>query len=259
MEFKDLIVLVVEDNAVAQKVMERFLDKVGCDYHSVDNAKDALDLGKNYAFDIAFIDLMIPEMPGTLIGQKIKEMRPETNLVAMTAFVESYTREDCINHGFDELLTKPLTLDIIKETIKKTITEKDKDISQEQIDQVMKYFDNDIDFLDNSFRLILKHFPDKVAELETAINDKDLQDLTRKAHAIKNSLIYFGQSGALDAVIEIEKASRAGEEINYHYPLNTLKQEFASLRAKIELIKESIHKQNISEGTMEIDEKKIVF
>ena len=116
LDFSNLKILAVEDNVVCSKVIERFLNKFNADVDLVDSPNDALKMVQAKKYDLALIDLNNPEMPGTLLSHKLSEQFPNLKLIAMTAFVESFTREECLNHGFHDLVLKPITFETLKKT-----------------------------------------------------------------------------------------------------------------------------------------------
>ena len=237
MDFNQINVLVVEDNLVAGKVLQRFLEELHCDFHMAETASEALELLKNYAFDIALIDLNLPESSGQELASKITKSHPELHMVAMTAFVESESREDCLRLGFDELIIKPLSVEQIKKTITESLdTNQTKTYSQEEVDAVMKYFNHDTTFIMQTFKLLLDNFDQKIAELETATKAKDYELLSRKAHSLKNSLIYFGPSMALDNITNIELSARKKEAKEYLYDIHNIKSQIEKLEEKIHSI-----------------------
>jgi CheY-like chemotaxis protein len=257
LDFSKLNVLQVEDTFVCIKVMERFLARLGCQYLSTDNAHDAIDQIKRKKFDLAIIDLNIPEMPGTLIAQKFKELSPDTKLIATTAYVESFTREDCLNHGFSELLLKPANAQSLQETISRVMLSHGKEeFSHEELLEILNYFDNDVEFLEKSYEQLKKNLPNKINELELAINDKELLKIANKAHSIKNTLLYFGKGTALEAAQAIEKAARKNEEINFMYPLNDIKSGLDQLNDKVSYIKKLTHEKNMPDVIEMLELKK---
>lgn len=257
LDFSKLNVLQVEDTFVCIKVMERFLARLGCKFVSTDNAHDALDQAKRKEFDLAIIDLNIPEMPGTLIAQKIKEISPKTKLIATTAYVESFTREDCLNHGFTELLLKPANAQSLQEIISRVMLDHGDDgFSHDELLEILNYFDNDVEFLEKSYDQLKKNLPNKINELEIAINDKKLLIIANKAHSIKNALLYFGKGDALDAAQTIEKAARKKEEINFMYPLNNIKSGLDHLNDKVEYLKKLTHEKNMPDVIEMLELKK---
>lgn len=239
-DFKGLRVIAVEDNVVCAKVIERFLEKMECHFQVFDDPENALRSLKEKSFDLAIIDLNNPSIAGTLLADKFQQICPDLNMLATTAFVESYSREECLNHGFKELLLKPLTAETLAQGIEKAM-QPARLFTEEELKETLAYFDDDVEFMEKNFQVMMKKISSKTQDLENAINDNDFQKITFASHSIKNSLMYFGKSKALTAIKEIEDASRKSEDINFHYPLNTFKQNLSEIDDKVAAIRKAVH------------------
>ncbi|CAG8645968.1 2496_t:CDS:2, partial [Gigaspora rosea] len=114
---KGFRVLLVEDNFVNQKVMTKYLTKVGLDVTVVDNGAECLE--KFYAhdhdyFSLILCDLFMPVKDGYETTAEIRSWE-ETNLpngpkipiIALTANVMSDVAEKCLKVGFTSYVSKP--------------------------------------------------------------------------------------------------------------------------------------------------------
>ncbi len=115
-----LEVLVVEDNAVNQKLIAKLLERLGCQVRVASSGSSALSLYTDYRFDLILMDCQMPEMDGyettALIRQK-ESGRRRTPIVALTANVMENDLERCLEAGMDAYLTKPIDLMKLRETL----------------------------------------------------------------------------------------------------------------------------------------------
>ncbi|MBN1787233.1 MAG: response regulator [Sedimentisphaerales bacterium] len=106
-------ILIVDDEAGLCKTLAKILDKKGYETATAESGFEALDMIKERAFDIALIDIKMPVMNGVETSKKIKEIRPGTITILITAF----TVDDLIQEGIDEgayaVLHKPLDIDVL--------------------------------------------------------------------------------------------------------------------------------------------------
>ncbi len=120
---KQYKVLLAEDNIINQKLANGLLEKLGCKIKTVNNGKEAVSAAKNGGFDIIFMDIQMPEMDGFeatgLIRDWENENGTKTPIVAMTAHAMKGDREKCINAGMDDYVTKPISLKILSDVLKK--------------------------------------------------------------------------------------------------------------------------------------------
>ncbi len=124
-ELHHLRVLVAEDNIVNQKVVQRFLKKMGLtEVTIVGNGQEALDALAAGDFDIVLMDIQMPVLDG---AQAIKHIRKGQNgvrrtdipIVALTANALVGDKEKYIKGGASDYLAKPLKAEALAETLAK--------------------------------------------------------------------------------------------------------------------------------------------
>jgi two-component system, sensor histidine kinase and response regulator len=104
-------VLVVEDNAVNQKLAKRLLEKLGCRVDVAGNGKEAVEMIETFPFDIVFMDCQMPEMDGFEATRAIRQResgKTHQVIVAVTANAMQGDREKCISAGMDDYISKPI-------------------------------------------------------------------------------------------------------------------------------------------------------
>ena len=115
-------VLLVEDNAVNQKVAVRFLERMGCKVRVADNGAEGVKAWQEGRFDIVLMDLQMPVMDGLTATRRIRELERgqsarTTPIVALTANAMSGQLERCLEAGMNDFLTKPLEIARLHETL----------------------------------------------------------------------------------------------------------------------------------------------
>ncbi|AMN47974.1 hypothetical protein ACG33_12875 [Steroidobacter denitrificans] len=115
-------VLLVEDNAVNQKVSVRYLERMGCKVRVADNGAEALRAWRETKYDIVLMDLQMPVMDGLTATVHIRKLEgggTRTPIVALTANAMSGQLERCLAAGMDGFLTKPLEIARLHETLER--------------------------------------------------------------------------------------------------------------------------------------------
>ncbi len=103
-------VLLVEDNPVSRKLLEKTLNKAGYDVTSVEDGREALDLFNNTFFPILVTDWMMPEMDGLELCQAIRENTKSSGYVYIIILTGKDAKDNIIEGleaGADDYLTKP--------------------------------------------------------------------------------------------------------------------------------------------------------
>jgi len=118
-------VLLVEDNPVNQKVAIRMLQKLGCVVELAENGQQALDKLEGVCFDIVLMDMQMPVMDGLTATRLLRQRELQTGkrqvVIALTANATQTDREQCLEAGMDDYLSKPLTLDALQATLQRWV------------------------------------------------------------------------------------------------------------------------------------------
>ncbi len=112
--------LLVEDNNFNQIVAKGLLEQAGARVDIVDNGKNAVDLlqTKQHTYDLILMDVQMPVMDGFTATQIIrKELLLTLPILAMTAGVTEFEREQCIASGMNDLIAKPIDVEKMLATI----------------------------------------------------------------------------------------------------------------------------------------------
>jgi two-component system, sensor histidine kinase len=117
--------LVVEDNPVNQEVCGAILQSLGCQVDIVSNGKEAVEAISRSGYDIVFMDFQMPVMDGVtatkLIRQEEENGLPPVRIIALTARAMAGDREICFSAGMDDYLSKPFTVDGMREILNRWI------------------------------------------------------------------------------------------------------------------------------------------
>jgi len=116
-------ILAVEDNSETQLLLEHLL-KGSYDVEVVPGVNDALQAVESRAFDVLLLDINLSEdQTGTDLLHLIRERDGMTQVpaIALTAYAMPGDREDFLDKGFDEYVSKPFTRDDLTEAIESTL------------------------------------------------------------------------------------------------------------------------------------------
>ncbi len=115
-------ILVVDDDDGVRDALSEFLRSLGYVVVPVASGEEALtEFGKN-AFDVVIADLIMPNMDGMELLQRIREIKNEEVIFLMiTGHPSINTAVEAINRGADDYITKPFHLEDVKLRISKAL------------------------------------------------------------------------------------------------------------------------------------------
>jgi CheY-like chemotaxis protein/nitrogen-specific signal transduction histidine kinase len=118
-----LRILLAEDNRVNRFLAVRLLEKAGYRVETATNGKAAIDALEHDAFDLALMDLQMPEMDGLAATARIRERERATGghlpIIALTANAMVGDRERCLQAGMDGYVSKPIDITRLLEEIRR--------------------------------------------------------------------------------------------------------------------------------------------
>ena len=116
-------VLMAEDNLVNQKLSKLLFKKLNIEIDVVSNGEEAVEFCRTGKYEMVFMDMQMPVMDGVDATRKIKNLLGEDSpaIIALTANAMAGDRQKYLDCGMDDYLAKPLSLDTLKEMIRKYI------------------------------------------------------------------------------------------------------------------------------------------
>lgn len=113
-------VLVVDDTKNIRTLLTTCLELNGFDVITAGNGLEAIELFQSKKFDLAFLDIKLPELSGTEVLRRIRLMGIEIPVVIMTAYATVKNAVECTKLGAVAYLQKPFTADKVKQLLNDT-------------------------------------------------------------------------------------------------------------------------------------------
>jgi CheY-like chemotaxis protein len=102
-----ITILVVDDEPVMRKLLEKALTRDGYQVVSATEGNEALEILRDREINIVISDMKMPGMDGFELLKRIKTEHQKVGVIAMTAYGDAYTVKDALLLGADEYITKP--------------------------------------------------------------------------------------------------------------------------------------------------------
>ncbi|KAI1204220.1 HSF-type DNA-binding-domain-containing protein [Annulohypoxylon truncatum] len=108
---KKPVVLLVEDDRTCSRIGSKFLAQYDC---GVEVARDGLEAvnkvnAKQHYYDLIFMDIVMPQLDGVSATAMIREVQPNTPIIAMTSNINQQDLEMYFHWGMRDVLAKPFT------------------------------------------------------------------------------------------------------------------------------------------------------
>jgi len=214
-EYGTPYILLVEDNAINQRVASKMLQKLGCVVDIAENGLQAIEKYENN-YDLVFMDCQMPEMDGFMATRTIRETHTDhwTPIIAMTANALSGDREACLTAGMDDYVAKPVEIKSLIKILNQWLP-----VPDNKIDSTHKHrhqFDSPINherleslFGDDrqSISQMLELFADTILQLRGRLElsiETDGTGLTNILHEIKGSAANIGATRLSEAASSME-------------------------------------------------------
>jgi CheY-like chemotaxis protein len=225
---RSLNILLAEDNPVNQKLALKLLEKAG---HTVVLAcsgrevLEALQLVSSPGFDLALMDIQMPEMDGMEATLAIRDAEKSSGhhlpIIAMTANAMRGDRERYLGVGMDGYISKPISSHGIFAEIerclakleRKTIVTENPLIEYEQIDRksLLDRVEGDQELLAEIIQLFLTDAPHLLETMRNALRLGDMILLERSAHSMKGAAGNMSALVTVSAAEQLEHSAKKGD------------------------------------------------
>jgi two-component system response regulator PilR (NtrC family) len=104
-------ILVVDDEAASRESLVDVLNDEGYETVAASGGAEAIGLLEANDFDLVITDLRMPEIDGVALLKQIRQLRPQTLVILMTAYASVETAVDALREGAHDYMIKPLVFE----------------------------------------------------------------------------------------------------------------------------------------------------
>ena len=110
-------VLVTENDVSALSHITELIQRLGHSAGKAETAQGTLDIVREKAFDLVFLDMSLPDMKAQELIEKLKELRPDIKIVTMTADSTDELEKEIRTLGIVYYMAKPVSENILKDIL----------------------------------------------------------------------------------------------------------------------------------------------
>ena len=128
-------ILVIDDDEGIRKVVAEALKSDGYLVDTATNGKEAVEKSRTNFYNLALIDIRLPDMEGTKLLTSMKQTIPEMIKIILTGYPALQNAIDAVNKGAHGYLVKPIKMDELLRTVEEHLKKQSemKQYSQEKV------------------------------------------------------------------------------------------------------------------------------
>ncbi len=229
----DAAVLAVDDNNANLRIVELFLKRVRIAPDLCDGGRAAFEKCREKKYDLILLDHMMPEPDGIetlhMIRSDDSSLNKDTPVIVLTANAVAGSRQRYMDEGFADYLTKPLDATMLEETIREylpsgkiiagesgpqmsaagnaSLRERLSSVEGLDYDTAIGFASNNEELLEEIILEIAGECEERVARIQSALKEKDMDSYQREAHSLKSLMATIGLNDLSESARKLEKAA----------------------------------------------------
>jgi DNA-binding NtrC family response regulator len=148
-------ILVVDDDENIRKVLVAILEDEGYKVESVGTAKEAIERTRENYYNMALIDIRLPDMEGIELLTRIKDTTPKMRKVIITGYPTLQNAVDAVNRGANAYILKPFDVGKVLKTLKEQLQKQEEEKKYSQ-DKVAEFIEARVRELQNEKTIVRK-------------------------------------------------------------------------------------------------------
>ena len=114
-------ILIIDDSISQGKITKKFFESYGYAVVALDSPEEALYILDWENFDAIITDLRMPWMNGADFCRRIRAIKPDTLIYALSGYIDKFDLNELGEAGFDRLFSKPIRIDLIRDAIEEDL------------------------------------------------------------------------------------------------------------------------------------------
>ncbi|MCP4357677.1 MAG: PAS domain S-box protein [Chloroflexi bacterium] len=204
---RPLRIIVAEDSLTNQKVIAWLLSQLGYQAIIVPDGRQLLHEIHTRPYDVALIDIHLPDVDGVTLAQQIRQTMPaarQPRLVAVTADVFNSAPQTYLSSGFDDVLGKPVQAEQLMKTLAVTAISPHPQWPVDHPTLLKTMGDDSPAILRQLLPIFQKEFTNLFPRLTTAVQQNNHLQIKQTAHTLKGSAATVGLLSLAAMFNEIE-------------------------------------------------------
>ncbi len=263
--------LVADDNEINLLLAGAIIEKFGGNHRYARNGKEALEQLTTGNFDVALIDIQMPELDGLSVIKHIRQNNDENcniPIIAISAFISDQEKQEALQAGANSYLVKPYFPDDLLHAVEEltgiqcdaasaaviqperrsdttamvTVQSNMKQINAEELEiRILKKPENILKIKD----IFERRSVELMTELSACEKNCDCQRLREIIHSIKGLAGMLAAKSTFQLTIELEEHCKNGNVDAALQKLGTLKQQITEIAQDLEFLQQQVIKKTV--------------
>jgi len=197
-------ILLAEDLADNQRLFTLLLTNMGLSVTTVEDGKAAIELARDSTdIDLILMDMHMPRMGGLEAASYLRNNGFNKPIVALTANAMREHKEQCMNAGFTDFLSKPVKRQQLFDLLSKYLEFSKESAGTQLLPIYSSLLRDEPDFIDIVQSFVAK-LPERAATIEQQLAENDWPSLKASVHDIKGSAGGVGYQVLTDTAARLE-------------------------------------------------------
>ncbi|MDD3535462.1 MAG: response regulator [Candidatus Cloacimonetes bacterium] len=220
-------ILIAEDNFLNRTLLKDMLLKLipNAILREAENGIEAIKLFEEETPDLILMDVQMPEMDGISASKKIRESS-KVPIIAVTAGALKEERDKCLAAKMNDFLSKPLLLKELMQTLKKyllgqvelngkALQDDEHRLLYFNYDVLLDNISQDTETLYSLLEIVNATYPEKLAQLQVALDSKNSKDIKSILHSIRGTAqnMHFDRLASVLRELELKYETLGVNEI----------------------------------------------
>lgn len=134
-------ILIVDDDQAILKSLGDYLSLKGYSVETAKTGKEAIEKSKSQFFNLAVLDIKLPDIEGTELLTKMHETEPRMIKIMLTGFPNMTNAVESLNKRADAYVVKPVELDKLLKLLEQKLGEQERELKMDK-DKLIKYIES---------------------------------------------------------------------------------------------------------------------
>jgi len=125
-------ILVMDDDMLALESLEDYLKQANYAVVAASSAREAVDTARETTFDVALLDMKMPEMDGFQVAAMLRQLQPNLRVIIFTGYASLETEARAAQLDFYEYLPKSNWYDLLLPTVERVLAEPERRLPKQR-------------------------------------------------------------------------------------------------------------------------------